>query len=434
MSNKESLDAGEAQQVAGLNFWLRPKIFFLPYTASEVHHDSSTVEFVNSRDQLIAFPALVGGGPDFEAFARMVEFAVPVNHSVVDLPLTRKFHPSLTYRLAEGHENFNLVLRGALRLPMMVSERFRYFAFLTKTISLFFGDSDSDDIHVVSLRSSESDELVPRIASVAASKASKAIEMIQKKSTSWEAYAIGNPSLYADSQDFNDDQFDIYEISSHEKRIPIFTVSPICFMCGGVSDITLEHCTPNWLMTRLSLHPITAPIVCSPCNGRLGSWLEKPMQDLYDADSVLEDANLASLWAVKTAVTLALASNIHVPESIRQALANGSLEGTGIEVFAEKIPLNEKNRFQYTVTRLRRSLVEKCFLLSFAFPGYGFLVVQWQGNALEQVPAIARIYPSPRLPSRERIDGLVLPFILQKLSGDEFQFTAVKGKAIKSKR
>lgn len=430
----KSLSCGPPHPVFGLDIDLHPKVYFLRFTVSEARLGESKVEHYNVRDQLIAVPTLVAIGADVTSFRTLVEPMTVANPDEVDLPLTRVFHPNLSYRLIDEGKDYNLVLRGRLRMPLVVSDRFLYFAAMTKTIALLCSNSANDKMLITSLSPIDSENGVPAVSGLMASSDSRHIDDILEKSTRWDAYAIGNPSLFADSREFNDDQYEVYEVGKLVKRVPSFTVDPKCFMCGTRSDITIEHCTPNWLMTRLGLHPITAPIVCDSCNGRLGIELERPVQDAYDNDNVFNDPGLASLWALKTAIALALASNIFVPKDLRLAVAEGGLQGSRVEVFAARTPLDEENRFQYVVTRLRRSLVRTSFMLAFGFSGHYFLVVRWKDVELLQIPILNRIYPDIR-PALEMSDDLeLIPALLEMLSGDQFRFEPLRGTKIKSQR
>lgn len=430
----KSLSGGDPHPVFGLDIDLHPKAYFLRFTVSEARSGESQVEHFNVQDQLIAVPALVAIGSDIDAFRRLVEPMTAANPDEVDLPLTRVVHPHLSYRVVEHRDDYNLVLRGRLRMPLRVSDRFLYFAAMTKTIALLCSNSANDRMFISSLSADASEDRVPIVAGLMASSDSLHIDNILEKSNRWNAYAIGNPSLFVDSREFNDDQYEVYEIRKLVKRIPSFTVDAKCFMCDTRADITIEHCTPNWLVTRLGLHPVTAPIVCSSCNGRLGVELERPIQDAYDHDTVLDDTKLASLWALKTAIALALASNISVPEDLCLAVAEGELKGSRVEVFAARIPMDEESRFQYVVTRLRRSLVNTCFMLSFGFPGYYFLVVRWEDAELVQIPILNRIYPDIRAASKMSQERELIPTLLEMLSGDQFLFEPLQGTEIKSLR
>jgi hypothetical protein len=430
----KSLSCGDPHRVFGLDIDLHPKAYFLRFTVSEARSGESQVEHYNVRDQLIAVPALVAIGPDIDSFRSLVEPMTAANPDEVDLPLTRVVNPNLSYRIVEHSNDYNLVLRGRLRMPLLVSDRFLYFAAMTKTIALLCSNSANDKMFISSLSADNSENRVPIVSGLMASSDSRHIDSILEKSTRWDAYAIGNPSLFADSREFNDDQYEVYEIRKSVKRVPSFTVDAKCFICDTRANITIEHCTPNWLMTRLGLHPITAPIVCDSCNGRLGIELERPLQDAYDHDTVLDDTELTSLWALKTAVALALASNISVPKDLRLAAAKGELKGSRVEVFAVRTPLDEESHFQYVVTRLRRSLVNTSFMLSFGFPGYYFLVVRWEDVELIQIPILHRIYPDIRAASEMSQERELIPALLEMLSGDQFRFEPLQGTEIKSLR
>ncbi|MEO3941674.1 hypothetical protein V3C41_11405 [Paenarthrobacter nicotinovorans] len=429
-----AMNCGDPQQVPGLDVTLTPRLYILNFAALEVRNGDSDVEYMNLRDQLIAVPTFVAvdtEGGDFDALTSPVTKLDP---SDLDLPLTERVHSRLTFRTLDGIDNYNLVIRGNLRMPFLVSDRFRYFADITGTIGILSREANSSKIAVSSIKSSSSEDAITRVAGIMASAESLQLENIIAKSKRWDACVIGNPSLYADLRDFNDDQYEVYEVQKYLKRIPQCTLDPVCFLCDSKENITIEHCTPNWLMTALGLHPITAPIVCEECNNRLGFELEKPMSDLYARDEVLENTSLASIWAVKTAVTLALASNISVPPDLKEAIATGNLDGTGAEVFASKIPRGDEGVFQFTVTRLRRALAGTCFLLSFAFSGYGFLVVRWDSLEVGQLPLIDRIFPTTIIGADVPLTAPLLPQLLERLSGDGFEFSSISHDPIKSPR
>lgn len=198
-----------------------------------------------------------------------------------------------------------------------------------------------------------------------------------------------------------------YSNYNGETRLPKTKYNGRCAACGSKSGITKEHCIPKWFSSANKTDSIIAPIFCSRCNNYFGDNFERPVRDfvvnkksigsqktilftkifkslfkLYNSkDEKYIKRDIFNAWAVKTALTLNIASNgIHDFNVLKSIRENGNYSPYEVIVFPRfNSELNKNFGYIYYISKF--SNVEgDPFLMTFFSANLSFVVFRSNAN------------------------------------------------------
>lgn len=229
----------------------------------------------------------------------------------------------------------------------------------------------------------------------------KSLSSILLRSTRWEACLVdqGSPGSYSGlGIDVGDRQWTFY--ADGGTVVGPRTFPRPCLICGA-AKVTREHCTPKWLTDTLKLEPIVAGVLCESCNNRLGQELEVPISELYKQDKLHDPAKgqLMNLWMAKTAATLGAAANLSIPEALRSSVASGQID-PGLLIWSGTMPRVTEPFYRCNVIRFAPQREELAwFIVSFEFPGFGFLVAHLPGREFVLPGSFPMTHPERMAPT-----------------------------------
>lgn len=199
-----------------------------------------------------------------------------------------------------------------------------------------------------------------------------------------------------------------YSNYNGETRLPKTKYNGHCAACGSKSGITKEHCIPKWFSTANKTDSIIAPIFCSKCNNYFGDNFERPVRDFVvnKKTSIVNQKNnsvykivkslfklhkskdekgiksdIFNAWAVKTALTLNIASNgIHDFNVLKNIRESGSYSPYDVIIFPRfSSELNKNFGYIYYISKF--SNVEgDPFLMTFFSANLSFVVFRSNAN------------------------------------------------------
>lgn len=180
-------------------------------------------------------------------------------------------------------------------------------------------------------------------------------------------------------------------------RIPPPVRRAACANCGSGSDLTIEHCTPKWLADRLGSKPVTARVLCDPCNAQFKRCFEDPVSAMFAADTVAAKASrdIVSRWAAKTAAMLAHATYTQVPAAVSEYY-RGTARDT-VSVYCLDASPAVKQGYSFRVTKFEDKFND-AFLVSMAF-GDRYFVVAHSQEPIGPIALLEQWYP-PTPPSK----------------------------------
>lgn len=273
----------------------------------------------------------------------------------------------------------------------------------------------------------------PRLAVKNGNIASKELSGLINHSTSWTFAHLGNVSLFPDARDVADHHYRTYAATPKTADIPNITYHGPCLGCGA-SNLTREHCTPNWISHDLGVGPVVAHIFCGVCNSYFGDEFEIPIAGWYRAGTLLqpETRELFSKWAIKTALTLAAASDVSIQESWMRELRNGAIP-KGFEVFAS-MGIFTHPGYTFAVSHFSAEDQKRGqFLTSFVL-GAVSVVVAHAAPQLNKIWELPRIHPSRRPADTptggQSSSGGLHHKILSRMANSQLGFTPSKMKAV----
>lgn len=255
---------------------------------------------------------------------------------------------------------------------------------------------------------------------------------IIEHSKSWQFGRLGNVSLAADKRDADDDHFDIYASDEKGAQLPSrLTHSGRCISCDSPAS-SREHCTPDWIARDQCVQPVTSKLFCRSCNSYFGEDLEAPISQRYRDGSLssVVDSELFARWAIKTALTLSVASGVRIQNQWMRELRQGGIP-EGFEVYAETELKSAFKGYIFGATMFSAIRHQKGYVLvTFAIPGLLFSVVRSTAG-LGKFGPIARVYPA-RLEAEGRPQEVDISDLhaayLEKLTGTRVKFAQKEGR------
>jgi hypothetical protein len=246
---------------------------------------------------------------------------------------------------------------------------------------------------------------------------------IREKSKNWEGANLIYESVFVGGDESGDDRTYTGYASHEREQFPLNVTRPTCLRCGAATRLTVEHCTPKWLTDRLNVTPVTAKILCKPCNTAFGAELEEPVAALYDTEALNNPAhrNLVTRWAVKTAIMLSSVSNVPIPQELFDFVEERNTDSSVAVYCTDTAQPFLDSGYLYMVTKFRGELASDSFLFSINF-GRTLFVVARTTNSLDQLPLIDRWAPT-FLPGRTSTDDIKIhDWIMRNKFGIELEY------------
>lgn len=305
--------------------------------------------------------------------------------------------------------------------PIKIDKRLAWFLDGTKTLSLVIRDGERLFVSTI-----VAEDNPPLVSSHFGALAHTGLEKLIAHSKAWKFGVIGNQSYTLGNAQFDDDHFDSYtSFRESGKSLPKkLSFEKGCLACGRPATSN-EHCTPKWVCDIERVEPVTSQLFCADCNSYFGENLENPISKYYrrgDLVGLISDS-LFNQWAIKTAITLSVASGVLVQESWMRDLRKGRIP-EGFEVYALPGVRLQERGYMYCATyfssKRRR---EGYFLTTFAVTDLIFVVVHPAG-LLEKLELLPRIYPSNKRGSdMQKIDISLLHMkYMEELTGVPLEF------------
>lgn len=194
--------------------------------------------------------------------------------------------------------------------------------------------------------------------------------------------------------------YDVYQSTRDLNSLPKVTnLGGVCLACGDTKT-SKEHCSPKWLADREGVEPLVAPILCEECNGWFGE-IEARMADFTSRPIEVTESRTLMLivrWAVKTALTMSVASGVRAHLGWLPYLRNKRLPD-GFTVYFDPNQTLAEPGFAYGVSRFSERLwEEQRFLFSLSTPLFTMCVVRSDGINVD-VPLLEIFPRSFRQPS-----------------------------------
>ena len=373
-------------------------IFVLKGSSSDDFMSSATPSTVETRDVLMAVPLLLWM-PAAGEQASIADTVCMLQARCIDaveqgsavLPMKQEATSHVEFELADG----GLWLRSGTRhlgllgaFPFAVDDRLAWF--LTSGGTLAIAIQAPSRTWVATVASSG----IPLVSVHRGSVASKQFEALMRHSTGWTFAHVGNPSLFADALESADHHYRVYSAEPDRVDLPLrLTYRGKCLGCDAESD-SREHCVPNWMAADQGVMPVIAPLLCIDCNGYFGRTLEAPLARLVTDRALGKHlgSQLFTMWAIKTAVTLAAASNVRVDSTWVHQLRDGKVPA-GFEVFASTAAKRTPG-YDFAITYFSEAdLQAGNFLTSFAMDGLVFCVAR-ASPCLEAIDGLPRTHPA----------------------------------------
>ncbi|SKH67062.1 Uncharacterised protein [Mycobacteroides abscessus subsp. bolletii] len=218
---------------------------------------------------------------------------------------------------------------------------------------------------------------------------------IREKSKNWEAFNSYYESVFVGGDDSGDDRTYVGYASRVREQFPLNVTRSTCLRCKSTTRLTVEHCTPKWLTDRLNVTPVTAKILCKPCNAAFGAELEEPVAALYDSGMLDDPAHraLVTRWAVKTAIMLSSVSNVQIPQELFDFVEGHNADSSVAVYCTGGARSFLDSGYLYVVTKFRPELATNSFLFSMNFGPILFVVARTTSE-LGQLPLIDKWAPS----------------------------------------
>ena len=226
------------------------------------------------------------------------------------------------------------------------------------------------------------------------------LQMLIQNAAKYKIKVPARLDSYLDVQVGGSD-YSVYESTSSVNSLPTPPkLGTRCWSCGK-TEITREHCSPKWLADYFHVTPLVAPIFCSQCNSWFGENLELPMSHflLPSSKSSFTKKELMLIitnWAIKTALTMSLASAVRVQQTWLHSLRKGQ-PPEGFRVFFDQgVPLN-KPGFNFGVSRFADGIVNSGgFLFTMSTPLFTLCVVR---TTKEITVPLLEIFPKVSKPT-----------------------------------
>jgi hypothetical protein len=255
-----------------------------------------------ARDVLMAVPFLrwkPDGVPvDAHEFApRQARAVGAVAAGVAPVPLNVNASQLGDLELGDGVVRLQRASRSLSRFSAAafpVHPRVAWFLALRSTLSV---QIDMEPRHIATFTAPGKPSAV---AVMPGSASSKAYRGLVERAATWKPVSIGNTSVLAGSDPTSRADFHTraYSAKPHEGDIPTLEFRGNCLGCGA-KRLSREHCTPNRVARDQEVRPVVARILCAECNGYFVRW------------------------AIKTALTLSVASDVRLPPGWMRDPRNG---------------------------------------------------------------------------------------------------------------
>ena len=247
-----------------------------------------------------------------------------------------------------------------------------------KNLALGFSSTSSDFFtRVAGENNSGAPKFPCRKGSLSAVVAQLDIAKIHK----FQCNYIDGAGIYLDSL-IDDSRYNLYCSIPGANTIP----KPPSFNCGccvcGRTPTTNEHCFPSWIANYYEAKPLVAPIFCESCNSWFGEVFEQPARKalLEESDYDLE---LFAKWAIKTALTMSLASGIQIkPEWLK--LLRKCIAPAGFKVYYDPTVTLSHKGYIYYVSDFSPKLIERgAFLFALSTKDFTLCVMNTSDNLIE---------------------------------------------------
>lgn len=204
---------------------------------------------------------------------------------------------------------------------------------------------------------------------------------------------LARPDSYLDVN-LGSSSYAVYQSTTTAESLPKPPkLGGICGACFK-SETSREHCSPKWLADEYNVTPLVAPILCKQCNKWFGDNLEAPTSQILSRKVTIftkKTHTYITFWAVKTALTMSLASGVRIQPNWLISLRERRLPDGFRVYFDPRVNLNEDG-FNFGVSRFSNSLVDaKEFLFTMSTPLFTFCVVH---SSTEATIPLLEIYPS----------------------------------------
>ncbi|MGF7018867.1 hypothetical protein M2145_002650 [Lachnospiraceae bacterium PF1-21] len=265
-------------------------------------------------------------------------------------------------------------------ITINLSERERCFLANNDSFSLAFIDGGKNYIGRVQFSHSTCDSPIFPIVkiSITTKGSDKILLSIIENIGKVEKVLPGNLDNFLDIIGSSD--YYIYQSTNSSESLPSIknlALGKICYACGK-EEVTREHCSPKWMTDKYKVKPLIGNILCSECNGWFGKNIERGAEEyLQIKTGFLPDIQrlFISIWCIKTAITMSLASGVIVDAEWLPKLRNKKLP-EGIEVYFDTGTKLNESGFNYGVSRFNKNLARVNFLFSFTCQDFSFEVIK----------------------------------------------------------
>ncbi|MBA0048188.1 hypothetical protein [Mycobacteroides sp. LB1] len=319
---------------------------------------------------------------------------IPANfkHDSFEFPLHRKVSTSCNFSLSG--KKLTITMHGTPRRTVMrglkLDSRVVYFLRLTETLGIEIRHGDQTCYFGTIVQEGSG---ISRPALAAHRGTVNA--GIREKSKDWERVNPFYESVFVGGDDSGDDHTYVGYATRDREQFPRGATRSTCMHCAAATSLTIEHCTPKWLADRLAVTPVTAKILCEPCNKTFGAELEDPIAELYDTKMLTDPAHriLVSRWAVKTAIMLSAVSNVSIRQELFDFVEGRETDSSVSVYWCDNARSLLDSGYHYVVTKFRPELAADSFLFAMSFGATSFVVARTP-TELGTLPLIDRWAPS----------------------------------------
>ena len=193
---------------------------------------------------------------------------------------------------------------------------------------------------------------------------------------------IEGAGIYLDSL-IDDSRYYLYRSIPDANTIP----KPPSFNCGcfvcGKTPTTKEHCSPSWFAKYYEAKPLIASIFCESCNSWFGKEFEQPAREALVEERSDYDPKIFAKWAIKTALTMSLASGIQIkPEWLK--LLRMCSAPAGFKVYYDPTVVLKDKGYIYYVSDFSPEMIERgAFLFALSTKDFTLCVMNTSDNLIE---------------------------------------------------
>lgn len=313
------------------------------------------------------------------------------NHNSVELPVHRKVSTSCSFSLTG--KKLDIIRHGMPRRTVMralpLDPRVVYFLRLTETLGVdirYGGETRYFGTIVQEGSGIRRPVLATHRGTINAG--------IREKSKNWERAIPFYESVFVGGDDSGDDRTYVGYATHDREQFPTGITRTVCLCCAAATSLTVEHCTPKWLANRLGVTPVTAEILCKPCNTTFGAEFEDYVAKLYDTNMLTAPVhrNLVSRWAVKTAIMLSAVSNVSIRQELFDFVEGRNADSSVSVYWCDNAQSMLDSGYHYVVTKFRPELAAESFLFTMIFGATSFVVARTP-TELGPLPLIDRWAP-----------------------------------------